>query len=701
MAQILRWKIQSMAAILLIVVIAVGVVAMGFALKLAHSESEREELALQNQFSVVISGREAAVREWLESQQKTLNSLSENPTLRIYLASIVGDNVAEEKQVYGTYLGTMLRDRASQSGFAAPVVPADFQVRASVKRPRIAGLALTNGEGEAVVTTPGMPSVARAVAAYLEAGAPQGALISGPYAGETGVPTIAVISPIYGVQEDAGGSVLGFAIGVRPLEDDFYARLNQPGEIFSTAQNYLVRKKDGVMEYLSPLGLPGGAGKFPFVLDENTPSLAGRFAHDQKGAFGEKINYAGQAVMAMGRAVTDMDWVLVRTVGKREALGSALSRRRNIIWISALVILSVSIFIILVWRHGVSVRLSESVARQRLIAGRYEKLSNFMRIVTDSQPTSIAAVDGQGKYNFANARAAREAGMSVEDMTGKDMSAVLGAGAAHDGEKYCEQVRRTQESISVLNRREEDGRSFKVDYLPLNVGPEQGVLMVVEDLTELVREREGRETALKNLVSTLTMVIDSRDPFSANHSRRVAEVSATLAQEMELDGPEASAAEIAGALMNLGKILVPRELLTRPGNLTSEELLTIRMSVLKSAELLEGIEFEGPVVETLRQIQAHWDGSGSPEGLSGEDILISARVVAVANAFVGMVSARAHRDGMALDQAAQLLLNEADSIYDRRPVAALMNYLENRQGLERWQDFGAYIDDEGDEEIKD
>lgn len=399
----------------------------------------------------------------------------------------------------------------------------------------------------------------------------------------------------------------------------------------------------------------------------------------------------------MGRGVTDMDWVLVRTVGTREALGSAFSRRRNIIWISALVILSVSIFIILVWRHGVSVRLSESVAHQRLIAGRYEKLSNFMRIVTDSQPTAISAVDAQGNYSFANAGAAREAGMSVEDMIGKKIPAVLGAAFARDAEKQCEQVRRDQKSVSVIKTREEDGRSFKSDYLPLNVGAEHGVLMVVEDLTELVREREGRETALKNLVSTLTMVIDSRDPFSANHSRRVAEVSATLAKEMELGGPQASAAEIAGALMNLGKILVPRELLTRPGNLTQEELSTIRSSVLKSADLLEGIEFEGPVVETLRQIQAHWDGSGSPQGLGGEDILISARIVAVANAFVGMVSARAHRDGMALDQAALLLFNDADTIYDRRPVAALVHYLENKHGLEQWQDFGIYTD-EGAEE---
>lgn len=259
MAQILRWKIQSMAAILLIVVIGVGGMAMFFALKFAEGERAREQLVLQNQFSVVISGREAAVSEWLENQKKILRSLSENPTLQIYLASVLEENMSDERLVHGVYLDTMLRDRANQNGFSAPA--RDLQVRANVKRPRIAGFALTNAEGEAVVSTPGMPSVTRAVAAYLEAGAASGPLISGPYVGETGAPTIAIISPVYGVQQDVGSPVLGFAVGIRLLDRDFYARLNQPGEIFATAKNFLVRKKNGVMEYLSPLGSVGGGGK--------------------------------------------------------------------------------------------------------------------------------------------------------------------------------------------------------------------------------------------------------------------------------------------------------------------------------------------------------------------------------------------------------------------------------------------------------
>ena len=108
---------------------------------------------------------------------------------------------------------------------------------------------------------------------------------------------------------------------------------------------------------------------------------------------------------------------------------------------------------------------------------------------------------------------------------------------------------------------------------------------------------------------------------------------------------------------------------------------------LTSADLLDGIEFEGPVVETLRQLQEHWDGSGMPRGLKGEEILPMACVVAVANAFVGMVSARAYRPGLPLDAAARVLLEGAGAKFDRRPIAALINILDNRDGRTRWASF--------------
>src|SRR3989304_8980272 len=106
-----------------------------------------------------------------------------------------------------------------------------------------------------------------------------------------------------------------------------------------------------------------------------------------------------------------------------------------------------------------------------------------------------------------------------------------------------------------------------------------------------------------------------------------------------------------------------------------------------TADLLAGIECDGPVGEALRQLQERWDGSGGPRGLKGEEIVLAARVVAVANAFVAMVSPRAYRPGVGFDQAMETLTTQTGKAFDRRVVSALVNYLDNRGGRQRWADF--------------
>ena len=106
----------------------------------------------------------------------------------------------------------------------------------------------------------------------------------------------------------------------------------------------------------------------------------------------------------------------------------------------------------------------------------------------------------------------------------------------------------------------------------------------------------------------------------------------------------------------------------------------IKNSIQTSANLLQGIEFDGPVVQTLRQAQANWDGSGQPPGLAGDAIIVTARVIAVANAFIGMISDRAFRQALSFDDAIENLMKGSGKAFDRRVVAALVNYLDNHGG---------------------
>ena len=155
---------------------------------------------------------------------------------------------------------------------------------------------------------------------------------------------------------------------------------------------------------------------------------------------------------------------------------------------------------------------------------------------------------------------------------------------------------------------------------------------------------------------------------------------------MDLDEISIDTAATAGSLMNLGKILVPPDLLSSTDDLQSFELRMIRESIRSTAELLEDVEFDGPVVEVLRQVRERWDSAGDPGNCGGDDILPPARVVAVANAFVAMISPRAWRPGMTVDVAIDRLMAEVGGALDRRVVAALINRLDNRGGRGIWED---------------
>ena len=144
---------------------------------------------------------------------------------------------------------------------------------------------------------------------------------------------------------------------------------------------------------------------------------------------------------------------------------------------------------------------------------------------------------------------------------------------------------------------------------------------------------------------------------------------------------------IAGRLVNIGKIFVPTSVLTKQTPLTEDELALVRDSMHKGAALIDGVEFKGPVAKILGQMREYWDGSGEPNGHKGEAIEPGARILAVANAFVGIVSARAHREGLGFDKAADILQKNSGTQYERRAVAALQNILENKDGRERWKHY--------------
>ncbi len=676
-----------------ILVVVATIVAFYFALNFAENDRQRSLQAWQNQLNIVADSRLGAVNDWFSLQTQAISKVAQNQSVSFYLTELSWSGDASsvtDGDARLAIIENFLKWSASQSGFDAP--PSGADVAANIERQPRAGIALVAPNGTIMAATRWMPAVKTPLEQYIAANTGEKPYLSDVYTNDASEPTIAFVAPVFGEQTASDNNIVGYVIGIRPLDSGLFDRLKQPGNTAQSAETYLVRRHDNQIEFLSPLA--DGSAPLTRQFATDTPRLAAAFAMTTPGGFTVARDYRNERVLVTGRQLVSPPWTLVRTVSADEALGDINRRRNAILTILGLTILTVAICLLLVWRHGASVRVAHEADRYAHMASRFEKLSHFLRIVTDSQPTSISAVDGTGKISFANTAAARHAGIAAEDMPGKKLSQLLPPSRAKILAEKNQQVMTEHKPVTAIHSFLEDEltRIVKADHLPLSEQPDgshtPGVLMVLEDITDLVTERERRENNLRQLVTTLATIIDSRDPFSANHSRRVAEVAEAIGQEMNLPDVEVETAEIAGALMNLGKIMVPRDVLTRPDQITPDELEDIRHHVMMSADLLKNVEFDGPVVATIRQAHAHWDGSGHPSGLAGEKILISARIVAVANAFTAMISARAHRPGMDFDTAVRVLAEGAGKTYDRKPVAALANYLDNRGGRTHWAHFG-------------
>lgn len=679
------WARIGITAVILIALAVAGVVGI---LTFVESERERELRSWQVRMGIVTASRAAAVERWLVAQMDEVRGLADNPSVPLYATQILlAREGPEGPSPEAEYLSNLLTVSAARAGYdAAPTGP---DVEANVERQGVAGLAMIDMEGRPLVSTSYFPAIDREMRNWLSE-APRGEpLVRDMYQGPGGHPTMAFLAPVFPIQGDrVPEQQIGWVVGIKPIGDELYPLLDQPGDTQRSAEAVLVRADGAVIEYLSPLA--DGTAPFELTLARNTPELSAAAAIDSTGGFGIGRDYRDEPVLYTSRAVSGVDWALLYKIDRAEALADSERRLRQLL-IGLLLGLGALVAALFgLWRHGASLRASAAADRFQQMAERFEAQRDLLRLVSDSQPASIAIIDDAGAYRFANARAALRAGVEKADMVGKTLAAIFGPERAKPYERLNREALEEGEVQTAVHRFEEEAGTQVVEtqHIPLAATADtpRGVLMVEEDITGQVIERERRERNLRQVVRTLVSVVDRRDPNAAHHSTRVAEVARAVAEEMGLDAVSVETASFAGQLLNLGKILVPEEILTKSGKLSEDEYRRVRESLLASADLLEGIEFDGPVVQTLRQSQERWDGTG-PDGVQGEGIIVTARVVAVANAFVAMVSPRAHRPGMDFDAAIETLMGEAGKAFDRRVVAALVGHLDNRGGREAWAEF--------------
>lgn len=197
---------------------------------------------------------------------------------------------------------------------------------------------------------------------------------------------------------------------------------------------------------------------------------------------------------------------------------------------------------------------------------------------------------------------------------------------------------------------------------------------------ELKASFEKLRRALEETVGALASAVEMRDPYTAGHQRCVAQLAGAIARDMGLPEDKIDGIRMAGLIHDLGKINVPAEILTKPGQIGELEFSIIKTHAQTGYEILKEIEFPWPVAQIVLQHHERLDESGYPLGLSGEDIFLEARILAVADVVEAMASHRPYRSALNLKKALEEISKHRGVLYDPDVVDACLR-LFNEKGF--------------------
>ena len=280
----------------------------------------------------------------------------------------------------------------------------------------------------------------------------------------------------------------------------------------------------------------------------------------------------------------------------------------------------------------------------------------FLGSLQSSVPMGVGFVDRSFRFVRANDILATINGCPAEGHIGRTVAEVVPA-LWPEIEPHYHRVLDSGEivlnvEITGTTAAAPDARCFAATFYPVLSGADViGIGILVNDITERKQAQRAGEDLTRATVAALAATVEIRDPSTAGHQRRVAELTAAVAAELDLDDDTVNGVSIAANIHDIGKLGVPAEILARPGRLRPPELELIQDHSRAGHDILSGITFPWPVADMILQHHERLDGSGYPGGLEGDEISIGARIIAVADTVEAMASHRPYRAGLGIDAA--------------------------------------------------
>jgi len=305
-----------------------------------------------------------------------------------------------------------------------------------------------------------------------------------------------------------------------------------------------------------------------------------------------------------------------------------------------------------------------------------------LQMIMDSVPVIIFYKDIEGRIIRANRTLADSLKVPIKDIVGKTTEKLFPREQAENMRKDDQEVIISgKPKRNIIQPYTTPGglRWLLSDKIPYRdkKGKVTGVIVLAKDITVQRKSEQELQQTLQKLkktmdatLETMSKIIEVKDPYTSGHQRRVCQLAIRIAQEMKLPEDKIEGIRIASLIHDIGKIGLPTEILSKPTKLTDIEFSLIKGHSQIGYDILKSIDFSYPVVQIVLQHHERLDGSGYPNNLRGNKIILEARILGVADVVEAMSSFRPYRPALEIDAALEEISKNKGILYDPEVVDA-------------------------------
>lgn len=325
--------------------------------------------------------------------------------------------------------------------------------------------------------------------------------------------------------------------------------------------------------------------------------------------------------------------------------------------------------------------MEQGIRARKLAEKSLRESEAKFRALVESSSDWIWEVDEHGLYTYSSPQVYGILGYTSDEVIGKTpFDLMMPVEAAQLKERFDSYVGERKHFRLLENANlHKNGQTVFLESSGTPIIDAQGVFKgyrgVDRDITERKEAEKERHASAKKLeqillqtIEAIAATVEARDPYTAGHQQRVAVLASAIAREMVLPDEVVHAISLAASIHDLGKIRIPAEILSKPGKLNAIEYELVKGHPQTGYDIIKDIQFPLPIAQMVLQHHERLDGTGYPQGLKSAQILLEAKILAVADVVEAMSSHRPYRPGLGLDVALEEITKNRGTLYDENVV---------------------------------